>query len=114
MLQSRRWALLPSSGDVPLVGRVVVLDAALHVLELVQHGEHVDELAQRQQVRLRDKVLPALGVAQSPHLAAETVDGRSLGERERKRRKEGEKGSGSCTLVGRTPWRSGWKLPGST
>jgi len=65
---------------VPLVGRVVVLDAALHVLELIQDGEHVDELAQRQQVRLGHKVLPALGVAQTPYLPTEPVYSRTLGE----------------------------------
>jgi len=57
---------------------VVVLDAALHVLQLVQHGEHVDELAQCQQVRLRHKVLAPLGVTEAFHLAAESLDGLPL------------------------------------
>jgi hypothetical protein len=39
---------------------VVILHGALHVLELVQDGEHVDELAKGEQVRLRDKVLAFL------------------------------------------------------
>jgi len=60
---------------LPFVGRVVVLDAALHVLQLVQHREHVDELAQREQVGLGHKVLPPLGVTQALHLAAEALDG---------------------------------------
>lgn len=57
---------------------MVVLDAALHVLELIQDREHVDELAQGQQVGLGDEVLPALGVAQPLHLAAEALDGLAL------------------------------------
>lgn len=57
---------------------MVVLDTALHVFELIQDGKHVDELAQGQQVGLGDKVLPALRVAQSLHLTAETLDGFAL------------------------------------
>lgn len=53
---------------------MVVLDAALHVLQLVQYGEHVDELPQGEQVSLGYEVLPALGVTQATHLAAEPVD----------------------------------------
>lgn len=64
----------------PFVGRVVVLDAALHVLQLVQHGKHVDELSQGEQVRLGYEVLPALGVTQTAHLAAEAIDRRTLGK----------------------------------
>lgn len=59
----------------PLVGRVVILHAALHVLQLIQHSKHVDELAQGDQVGLRNKVLPSLRVAQAPHLPTETLDG---------------------------------------
>lgn len=65
---------------VPFVRRVVVFDAALHVLQLVQHGKHVDKLPEGQQVRLGDKVLPALGVTQTADLAAETIDGCALRE----------------------------------
>lgn len=57
---------------------MVVLDAALHILQLVQDSEHVDELAQGQEVGLGDKVLPPLGVAQPLHLAAEPLDGFAL------------------------------------
>lgn len=64
----------------PLVGRVVVLDAALHVLQLVQHGKHVDELSQGEQVGLGYKVLPALGVTQATHLTTKTIDGSTLGK----------------------------------
>lgn len=65
---------------VPFVRWVVVFDAALHVLQLVQHGKHVDKLPEGQQVRLGDKVLPALGVTQTADLAAETIDGCALRE----------------------------------
>lgn len=65
---------------VPFVRRVVVFDAAFHVLQLVQHGKHVDKLPEGQQVRLGDKVLPALGVTQTADLAAETIDGCALRE----------------------------------
>lgn len=61
---------------------MVVLNAALHVLQLVQYSEHVNELSEGQQVRLRDKVLPALGVAQAADLPTETVDRRALDETE--------------------------------
>lgn len=57
---------------------MVVLDAALHVLQLVQHRKHVDELAQSEQVGLRHKVLPPLSVAQALDLAAEAFYGFSL------------------------------------
>lgn len=57
---------------------MVVLDAALHVLQLVQHRKHVDELAQGEQVGLGHKVLPPLGVAQALDLAAEALYGFSL------------------------------------
>lgn len=38
--------------SLPFVRRMVVLNAALHVLQFIQHGKHVDEFAQREQVRL--------------------------------------------------------------
>lgn len=57
---------------------MVIFDAALHVLQLVQDSKHVDELAQREEVGLRDKILPPLGVAQALHLAAEPLDGLAL------------------------------------
>lgn len=59
---------------------MVVLDAALHVLQLVQHRKHVDELAQSEQVGLGHKVLPPLSVAQALDLAAEAFYGFSLQE----------------------------------
>lgn len=57
---------------------MIVLDAALHVLQLIQDGKHVDELAQGQEVGLRDKVLPPLGMAQPLHLIAEPFNGLTL------------------------------------
>lgn len=57
---------------------MVVLHTTLHVLQLVQDCEHVDKLAQGQQVGLGDKVLPALGMAQPLHLATEALDGLAL------------------------------------
>lgn len=60
---------------------MVVLDAALHVLQLVQHRKHVDELAQSKQVGFGHKVLPSLSVAQALDLAAEAFDGFSLQKR---------------------------------
>lgn len=71
------------SSLIPFVGGVVVLDAALHVLELVQHGEHVDELPEGEQVGLGDKVFPALGVTQATDFSAETVDRCALEDRRR-------------------------------
>lgn len=68
----------PAPRGPPLVGRVVVLHAALHVLQLVQHREHVDELAQGDEVGFRHEVLPPLRVAQAPHLPTEALDGVSL------------------------------------
>lgn len=62
---------------------MVVLDAALHVLQLVQHRKHVYELAQGEQVGLRHKVLPPLSMAQALDLAAEAFYGFSL-QREEK------------------------------
>ena len=61
---------------------MVILDAALHVLEFIQHCEHVDELAQREQVGLRHKVLPPLSVAETLHLATEPLNGLPLYTRE--------------------------------
>lgn len=59
---------------VPFIGRVVIFDAAFHVLQLIEHSKHVDELPQSQQICLRDKVLPALCVAQTTDFPTETVD----------------------------------------
>lgn len=59
---------------LPFVGRMIILDAALHVLEFVQDGEHVDEFSQSEQVGFRHEVLPALSVAQPLHLTAEALD----------------------------------------
>lgn len=59
---------------------MIVLNAALHVLQFVQHSKHVDELSQGEQVRLGYKVLPALGVTQAPHLTTETIDRSALGK----------------------------------
>lgn len=61
---------------------MVVLDAAFHVLQLIQHSEHVDELPEGQQVRLGDKVFSALGVTQTTDFPTETVDCCSLEERD--------------------------------
>lgn len=57
---------------------MVVLDAAFHILQLVQHGEHVDKLAEGEQVRLGHKVLPALCVTQAADLPTKAVDGSAL------------------------------------
>lgn len=59
---------------------MVVLDAALHILQLVQDGEHVDELAQGQEVGFGDKVLPAFRMTQPLHLTTEPLDGLALQE----------------------------------
>lgn len=57
---------------------MVIFDAALHVLQLIQDGKHVNELAQREEIGLRDKVLPPLSMAQALHLAAEPLDSFAL------------------------------------
>lgn len=62
----------------PFVSRVIVFDAALHVLQLIQDSKHVDELAQSEEISLRHKVLPPLSVAQALHLTAEPLDGLAL------------------------------------
>lgn len=66
---------------IPFVGRVIIFDAAFHVLQLIQHSKHVDELPQSQQVCLGDKVFPALCVTQTTDLSAETVNCHALQER---------------------------------
>lgn len=61
---------MEEGGALTLVGRVVVLDTALHILQLVQDCKHVDELAQGQEVISESKVLPPSGMAllcRSPH-----------------------------------------------
>ena len=62
-------------GPLPLVGRVIILDATLHVLQLVQHSKHVNKFAQSEQVGLRHKVLPPLSMTQTLHFAAEAFYG---------------------------------------
>lgn len=57
---------------------MVILYTAFHVLQLIQHGEHVDELAEGEQVRLGHKVFPALCVTQAADLSAKAVNGRAL------------------------------------
>lgn len=79
---------------------MVVLDAALHILQLVQDCEHVDELAQGQEVGLRDEVLPTLSMAQPLHLTAEPLDGLAL-------QAEGGGESGCGSPVGQLTARSG-------
>lgn len=76
---------------------MVVLDAALHILQLVQDGEHVDELAQGQEVGLGDEVLPALGVAQPLDLTAEPLDGLALQAEGRRVRVRLPGGPAPCT-----------------
>lgn len=66
------------SQSSPLVCRVVVLHAALHVLQFIQHSKHVNELAQCDQVGFRHEVLPSLRMAQAPHLPTESLNGISL------------------------------------
>lgn len=74
---------------------MVVLDTALHILQLVQDCKHVDELAQGQEVGLGDKVLPPLGMAQSLHLTAEPLDGFALWA-EGRRVRTGQPGGVAC------------------
>ena len=59
----------------PLIAGEVIVDAGLHVLEGVQCGKHVDEPGQGEQVGLRDKVLPLLGVGQRADLITEPGGG---------------------------------------
>lgn len=62
----------------PFVGRMIIFDTAFHVLQLIQDSKHVNELAQREEIGFRDKVLPPLCVAQALHLAAEPLDSLAL------------------------------------
>lgn len=121
----RCWVMLPSSvcrgnwvcacnfqrSRLPFVGRVVVLDAAFHVLQLVQHRKHVDEFPEGQQVRLGDEVFSALGVTQTTDFSTETVDCCTLEERD---------DLGFCNWAapyysqGESLLNVGCKLPGST
>lgn len=73
-----RCRLSPASCPSPFVSRVVIFDTALHVLQLIQDSKHVDELAQGEEIGLRDKVLPPLCMAQALHLAAEPLDSLAL------------------------------------
>lgn len=59
---------------IPFIGGVIIFDAAFHVLQLIEHSKHVDELPQSQQICLRDKVLPALRVTQTTDFPTETID----------------------------------------
>lgn len=77
---------------------MVVLDAALHILELIQDGEHVDELAQGQEVGLRDKVLPPLSMAKTLHLTAEPLDGLAL-QAEGRQVRTGSRGGRGLTVL---------------
>lgn len=61
--------------SLPFVGGVIILNATLHVLQLVQHCKHVDKFAQSEQVGLRHKVLPSLSVTQTLHFTTETFYG---------------------------------------
>lgn len=60
---------------------MVVLHAAFHVLQFIQHSEHVNELSEGKQVRFRDKVLSALSVTEATDLPTETVNSCALEER---------------------------------
>lgn len=71
-------------GSLPFVGRVIVLNATLHVLQFVQHCKHVNKFAQREQVGLRHKVLPSLSVTQTLYFTTETFYGFPL-QRQRRR-----------------------------
>lgn len=62
-------------GHLPPISGIIILDRTLHILELVQHGEHVDELAQGQQICLGDEIATFLRVAQAADLTAETLYG---------------------------------------
>lgn len=57
---------------------MVILDTAFHILQLIQYGKHVDELAEGKQVRLGHKVFPALCVTQAADLSAKAVNGGAL------------------------------------
>lgn len=57
---------------------MVIFDTALHVLQLIQDSKHVNELPQREEIGLGDKVLPPLSVAQALHLTAEPLDSLAL------------------------------------
>lgn len=86
---------------------MVVLHAALHVLQFVEHGKHVDEFAQREQVGLWHKVLSPLSVTKALHLAAEALYGFPL----QRYCKEWRNGPFSCKTF-LTALRK--NLPGST
>lgn len=60
---------------------MVILDTALHVLEFIQNGKHVDEFAQGKQVRLGYKVFPALSVTQTLYLTTKTLNRLTLKQR---------------------------------
>lgn len=79
---------------------MVVLDTALHILQLIQDREHVDELAQGQKVGLGDKVLPPLSMAEPLHLTAEPLDGLAL-QAEGRQVRTGSPGAGSPCSPGR-------------
>lgn len=66
----------------PAVRGIVILHTRLHVLELVQNSEHVEEFAQSQQIGLGYKVLPLLSMAQTFDFATETLDGFPLQNKE--------------------------------
>lgn len=57
---------------------MIILDATLHVLQLVQYSKHVDKFAQSEQIGFGHKVFPSLCVAQTLHFATETFYGFAL------------------------------------
>ena len=63
---------------VPFVLRKVVVEAGLDVLQLVEDGEHVDEVSKRELGGLRDEALQALRVGQGAHRCGEALNGLPL------------------------------------
>ena len=80
---------------------MVILDARLHVLELVQDGEHVDEFAESEQIGLAHELLLLLRVTQTSHLGTEGPNGLVLGIKQLKPR------------YGKRHWTNG-HLPGTS
>lgn len=59
---------------LPAVSGVIILNTGFHVFELVNDSEHVEHLAEREQVALADEFAPPLRLAQPPHLFAKAAN----------------------------------------
>ena len=71
----------PENIALPPVCGIVVFNRTFHVFKGVEDGEHVDELAESEQVGFRHEILPPFLVRKPLHLRHESLDGLFLKSR---------------------------------